>query len=153
MKVKIIGTSLALMISSPAIAQSDRAVDGLLNSSGLSTLEGEERVAARTLVRRLLVNRSTSGTLENSAKEYIRNEGYEPVHLSMIYSDGDYFLVARSNLTAYATKDLPFGIGSALFEDGEYFAKRNIVSGGVSEFIDEDGNVQRLMFAEWFSLR
>lgn len=145
---------LSLLIASPAIAQdASPAIDRLIDAAGLENLEGQEREAARTLVRRLLSNRSSSTTLLESAKNYMENEGYELVQLSTVYSDGEYYLVARTGLSAYATSDLPFGVNAVLFKDGEYFAKKNAISGGVSEFVDEDGDVQRLMFADWFSLR
>lgn len=154
MKLKVVCAAALIIIASSATAdEANSAIDRLINSAGLGALDGQEREAARSLVRRLLLNRSSSDTLAVSAKEHMQNEGYEPVHLSTVYADGDYYLVARTNFSAYATKDLPLGVGSALFKDGEYFAKKNAISGGVSEFIDENGDEQQLMFAEWILLR
>ena len=154
MNFKTLFAAALLFASSIAAAnEADSAVDRLIDSAGLAALEGQEREAARLLVRRLVTRSSSSDTLTESAKEYMRNEGYKPVHLSTISLDGTYYLVARSRFSTYATKDIPFGVGTILFKEGEYFAKENIVSGGVSEFIDQNGNNQSLMFAEWISIR
>lgn len=152
MKALAICAAATLLISTPALGQ-EAAIDRLIDSAGLESLQGQERDAARALVRRLLANRSSSDTLTNSAKEYMESEGYEPIYLSTASVRGEDYLLARSSFATYATKDIPFGISPMLFRSGEYFAKTNPISGGVSEFIDQNGRVQRLMFAEWTLVR
>lgn len=143
--------AIALLFQT-AIALAADPIDTLLDTAGLDGLDEQERASARSLVRRLLTRNSSDATLAESATEYMRNEGYEPISLTIVSADGDEFLVARNGFSTYATKDLPILLNKYTFRSGQYFAKSNLM-GGVSEFIDQGGDVQRLMFAKWFRLK
>jgi hypothetical protein len=76
--------------------------------------------------------------------------GYEPVYLSVLQSNGKYYLIAKGDFSSYATSDLPLDANHA-FSNGQYYSKP-IIGGGITEFIDKDGAIQSFMFAKWFRL-
>ncbi len=148
----VISAALLLAASGTAVANPNTAVDSLIASAGLVSLDEREQEAARTLVRRLLTRNAASRTLDVSAAAYLRNEGFEPVHLQLVEVKGETYLIAKSTILSYATSDVPLLMNRYTFQPGEYFAKKSLM-GGVSEFIDEDGDTQRLFLAKWFQLR
>lgn len=143
----------ALLISFPASAEpGDASIDIILNSAGLSDLSDTQRVEARSLVRRLVARSSASDTLTESAINYLDSEGYKPVHLGAVTIDGKDYLIASESGLSYATADVPMMLNMLTFREGNYFAKSSYL-GGVSEFIDQSGRVQRLFLAKWFKLK
>lgn len=144
----------ATLLACIPIASANAAdpIDTLLDSAGLGGLDEQEHASARTLVRRLLLRGASDATLNESAAEYMRNEGYQPISLEIVTADGKDFLVARTGLSTYATDDVPILLNKYSFRAGQYFAKSSLM-GGVSEFVDQRGDIQRLLFAKWFRVK
>ncbi|HEY0311791.1 MAG TPA: hypothetical protein VGC56_04785 [Allosphingosinicella sp.] len=71
--------------------------------------------------------------------------------MSVVTANGERWLVAKTGFRTRATKDLPLQIGSFGFRNGAYFCKPAIL-GGVREFIDDQGEVQTFLFANWIEL-
>jgi hypothetical protein len=157
MKRIIIGVAtlaLAAGISMAAAAQgSSAALDQLLRSYGLETLDPAERTSVTKLILALINSKSASdATLAISSKSYLSRQGYETCDMRVANVDGSQWLVVQAGLSPHATKDLPILFNAITFEKGKYFCKKALM-GGVSQFIDAEGEVQSLLFAKWVSLR
>ena len=122
------------------------------SAAGLSALEGDQRLAARRLVIALLAQNKKSDTLTTSADKYMQRKGFIKLYLSLHQVDRKLYLVVKDDFSQYATSDLPTLMSSSLFKNGEYYAKPNII-GGISEYIDQDGRAQSLLFSEWKRLK
>lgn len=144
---------LLLAVPTTAFAEpGDEAIDIYLRSHNLGDLAPAQQISARNLVRRMIAVNPASSTLRRSADSHFRSKGYEPVHLKTVAVQGRYFLIADTGILTYATSDLPSLFSPSLFSEGEYYSKARI-GGGVSEFIDERGDEQSLLFAKWIPLR
>jgi hypothetical protein len=92
-------------------------IDRIIDAGGLASLEGQQRIAARTLIARILAANAESNT-QRLVRKYMRKMGYEPVYLSVLQSNGKYYLIAKGDFSSYATSDLPLLMPTMLFQMG-----------------------------------
>lgn len=143
----------AALIATPVSADAgDEAADIFLRSQGLGDLTPEQQIAARRVVKGLAAGSSSSSTLSGSADAYFRAQGYRPIYLRIVKVEEQSYLIAADGVYSHATADLPVTFVPWLFKDGEYYSKPNF-SGGISEFIDDRGRQQSMIFAKWVQLR
>lgn len=145
------GLAIFATSANPQTSNLDRAADAILDQFGLSDLPLQDRANARRLVL-TLARQQTGDGLSESAKNYLENEGFKIVNLSLVEANGANYLVVKELWGLSATKDIPLGMRSLGFRSGPYFAKRSMLK-GISEFIDDNGQLRRLSFASWIDLK
>jgi hypothetical protein len=142
----------AILATASPQAAVDKAVDSILRARGIEGLTEDQQVRVRRLVIDMLDRRSGSSEASESAERYLERAGYRKCTLALVRVEGEAWLVHSTTYGRQATKDLPFGLNALSFRSGTYFCKQSLV-GGPTEFIDDDGDEQRLLFAKWITLR
>ena len=142
---------MLLMTVAQASGTLNRSIDAVIESQGVSDLSAEQQEGVRRLVRALLRSSSDNGP-SVSARRYLEREGFTVCNLSIERVEGEDWLVVSSGFRRSATKDLPMLMAKSLFRKGDYFCKSSPF-GGLNEYITDDGDVQKLLFSKWLSLR
>jgi hypothetical protein len=153
---KWLGTIAALLafMPQPVSAQTgaSAALDDLIRSYGLDNLNDEQMAAARRLVAAAIGVRRNGSELGTSAQAYVKRQGFEICEVSLVSLQAQRWLVVKSGFQTKATKDIPFLFSTIGFRDGSYFCKPGIL-GGLRELLDDRGEVQTFLFANWIDLR
>jgi hypothetical protein len=131
-------------------------IEKLLVEAGLDHLAGEDKdKVEKLLTGALAIGRSKDKRIVDiaeRAERYFESEGYKPYYLKVVSVRGEGWLVVSTGLVTSATKDLPMMFPTFLFKEGYYFCKPALM-GGITEMIDDSGNKQTFMLAEWKEVR
>jgi len=100
----------------------------------------------------LLLSTSVSAQVRTGVERYFKKAGYSLFYVQIVSSQGkDYLVVIDSDSALrqkYFTSDIPLMFDRLLFQSGFYFCKGAYL-GGITELIDQDGEVQEFTFAHW----
>ena len=126
-------------------------LDRTIRAQGLEDLTDDQLARVRKLLIAMM-RPAPSETLSVSANAYMTKEGFRQCSVQFVSIKYKDWIVVDSGYGPYATSDLPLLLNSFTMPAGRYYCRVEIM-GGAREIIDQSGNTQRFLFANWTAVR